>query len=159
MSKLVSSIVILASSVAAAGTLHGDKAATLTYALRYAGASPTTAKAVHTFQAASIDCTETLDRGGGMSDYRCTLGTIEVKDAAAYLLYTAVHAAGTPERPITETQIQVSSKHVSCVQDPAKGFDERFTCTGDGFIEPVTITPKKTTAKDIVQPVKIEKQH
>jgi hypothetical protein len=151
---------MLAASTVGAGTLHGAKAESLTYALRYAGAAPTVAKGARTFNVAAADCVRTLDPSS-FSEYRCTLGTTELKDAAAYLLYTAMTGAGFAETPVADTKIQTSGKSVSCVVDPAKGDEDRFACTADGLhVKPfeATIKPKKMLPKDIVQPVKIEKQ-
>ena len=139
---------LLAGGAASAGTRTGDKAETLTYALHYAGSA----------KPASITCVETLDRDGGMSDYRCTLGTTEVKDAAAYLVFNAMAGLGFPQKVLTETTIQISGKNVSCVNAPAAKGDDRFACTGDEIHGDIKITPKKVPVKDIVQPVKIEKQ-
>lgn len=158
MTKLIVLAAVLVHGVAGAGTLRGDKAEHLTYALRYAGIKPATLKGARTFQLAAIDCIRTLDPAGNVSDYRCTLGTTELKDAAAYLLYASMTEAGFSETPIADNQIRMTGKNLSCTFDGAKAYDDRFTCTSDRFKPDVTITPKKATPKDLVQPVKIEKQ-
>lgn len=159
MNKIVILAVALAHGVAGAGTLHGDRSENLIYALRYAGIKPTTVKGAHTFQVTAVDCVRVLDPAGNLSDHRCTIGTAEVKDAGAYLLYTALNAAGFAEKAIAETQIQTSGKNLSCTFDSARRFEDRFACTSDSISgDRSPITPKKGKVKDIVQPVHIEKQ-
>jgi hypothetical protein len=158
MKKTIVLAAALVHSVAGAGTLHGDKSENLTYALRYAGIKPTAVRGAYTFQVAAVDCIRVLDPAGNLSSYRCTIGTTEVKDAAAYLLYTAMTAVGFAETAIAETQIQVSGKNLSCTLDPAKPFEDRFACTSDRILDKPVIVPKKVKVKDTVQPVHIEKQ-
>jgi hypothetical protein len=158
MNKLI--LVLVASGgIANAGTVHGDNAEGLTHVMRYAGIAPTVTKTARTFKLAAVECVRVLDPGGNLDDYQCTLGKIELKDLAAYALYTSLRSVGAAEKPVAETKIQVSDKNVSCVFDSAKGSDERFTCTSDGIVSPpATFTPKKKPVKEIVQPVKIERQ-
>src|SRR5580704_10075670 len=151
-------VMVASAGVAHAGTQHGDQAEGLTYALRYAGVTPTVANKLRTFQISAAECDETLDPGHDLSSYRCTLGKTQVTDAAAYALWTALVGIGYPQTPTGDVTVQIKVKAVSCVLDPSAAYDARFTCTTDVASKPGAISPKPAPVKDVVQPVKIEKQ-
>lgn len=159
MNKLIF-VVVAIGGAANAGTVQGYTAEPLTLVLRYSGITPTVAKTVHTFKLAAVECVRAIDpNGSNLDDYQCTLGKTELKDLAAYELYTSLNSLGVPVRPIAATKAQVADKNVSCVFDSSKGPEDRFLCTSDGIRPPpAPITAKKQPVKDIVQPVKIEKQ-
>jgi hypothetical protein len=158
MYKLVLPIVLLAANVANAGTVYGDKAESATYALRYAGVAPTVAKKVRTFAIADLDCKKTLDREGGLSEFHCTAGKADVKDAAAYGLWTALVNLGFQQKAIADVTIEIKATGGSCSLDAGAAYGKQFSCTSAELPSEVKITPKKLTPKDLVQPVKIEKQ-
>lgn len=158
MYKLVSSAIVLGATLAHAGTQYGDQAEAMLYALRYAGVAPTIAKSAHTYQASGVECTEVLDREHYLSDYRCTVGKTELKDAAARSLWAALVGLRFQQKATTETTITIRAATVSCVVDPALGWEKIYGCTADSIPPNVEIKPKQVAPKDIVQPVKIEKQ-
>ncbi len=153
-------VVVLAAGSAQAGTLHGDKAGALTQGLRYAGVKPATAKDTRTFRAATLECVRMLGTDNVLGDHKCTLDKAEIKDVAAYLLYTALMDAELPSMVMAPDDIHVKTANVVCVAKTTKDLDDRFQCTfeGGGKPQPVQITPKKVKVKDVVQPIKIEKQ-
>ena len=162
MTKTIALAVMLVSGVASAGTVRGDTAKDLVEALRYAGVAPTVAKGIRTFHAGSLSCVLMLEHDVVLGDHACTVDKIELQHGAAYLLYRAMDAAGFQQQVVTDTHIQIAGTGLTCVVDEAKQDAEaRFMCTGAGFgskPHDVVITPKKRKIKDIVQPVKIEKQ-
>ena len=145
-------ITCLAGGVASAGTVRGERAETLTYALRYAGRAPTVHDGAFTFAVDSVDCME-LMYADGTSDYRCVVGASAVKDAEAYLLGKAMLAAGFAVTFDTLATPHVRGENLSCTLSPSQIGDDRYVCTTD-----VGLAPKKKI-KDLVQRVKIEKQH
>jgi len=156
MIKALAIVVALLEGAGVAGTVHGEPAAALTQALRYAGVKPTTAKGTRTFHVAAVSCLRMLEGDVVLGDHACTVDKNEVKDAGAYVLYQAMSAAGLPETVVTDTHIKIADANLTCVIDAAR----QVQCTSDGVQDkPDTkITPKKKPVKDIVQPVKIEKQ-
>jgi hypothetical protein len=157
MNKLVPLAIVLVSSTVNAGTVHGDQAMSLTYALRYAGVSSTSAKSVRTFKLAAAECTKTMGDGGNVDDFQCTVGTRHIKDVTAYVLYTAIRGAGFALSVTDDGKPRVSAKALTCVLDPSKVADEQYTCTADGIVAKPP-APSGGKPGDIVQPVKIEKQ-
>lgn len=157
MMKALVLVAALLGRTAVAGTVHGDKAAALTQALRYAGVKPTTAKGTRTFHVAAISCLRMLEGDEVLGDHKCTLDKSEIKDVGAYVLYEAMSAAGLLQTVVTETHIKTVDANLTCMIDATK----QVQCTSDGIQEKpaeIKITPKKRKIKDIVQPVKIEKQ-
>jgi hypothetical protein len=157
MHKLVALAIVLVTSSAGASTVHGDQAMSLTYALRYAGVSSTSAKSVRTFKLATADCTKTIGDGANVDDFQCTLGTKHIKDVTAYLLYTAIRGAGFTLSVTDDGKPRVSAKALTCVLDPSKGADDQYTCAADGIVAKPA-APSGGKPGDIVQPLRIEKQ-
>ena len=155
MMKLPLVGLVLASTTALAApptTATGDKAAQLVRALKYAGVKPTTAKGFRAFDTASIHCWSSNEgTDEELGDYACTVDKLKIKDATAYLLQTALEAAGV-ESTDHMSQHTTDAGGLTCHVDAAKQGGERFSCRWG-----VAITPKKPV-KEIVQPVKIEKQ-
>ena len=162
MTKTIALAVLLTSAFASAGTVRGEKARDLVEAVRYAGVAPTAAKGVRTFHVGALSCVLMLEHDVVLGDHACTLDKIELQHGAAYLLYRAMDAAGFTQQVVTDTHLQMAGTGLTCVVDETKQDTEaRFMCTGEGFNSKprdVVITPKKRKIKDIVQPVKIEKQ-
>ena len=162
MNKTIVLAVLLACGVASAGTVRGERAQELVEAVRYAGIVPATAKGVRTFHVGALSCLRMLEHDAVLGDHACTLDKIGVQQGAAYLLFRAMEGAGFTWRVVSDTHIEVAGTALTCVVDENKQDDDaRFTCTADGLSskpQPVVITPKKRKIKDIVQPVKIEKQ-
>ena len=157
MIKALVIVIALLEGVGVAGTVHGEQATALTQALRFAGVKPTTAKGARTFHVAAVSCVRMLEGDVVLGDHACTVDKSEVKDANAYVLYQAMSAAGLPETVVTDTHIKIADANLTCVIDATK----QIQCTSDGVQEKpsdLKITPKKKPVKDIVQPVKIEKQ-
>ncbi|MBA2539918.1 MAG: hypothetical protein H0V17_09815 [Deltaproteobacteria bacterium] len=153
MIKLALWATLLAPAFAEAGPIDGDDAQHLAEALRYAGVKPTTVKTARTFHAATLSCTIDLDNA--LNEYRCTVDRREIKDAPAYLLSQAMDGVVGFESRIKGDSITTSGTNVACIVDPnKKPLDARFECTWDKM-KPV---PPKKPVKDIVQPVKGEKQ-
>jgi hypothetical protein len=153
----VAILVALLANTTLAGTLHGDKATVLTQALRYAGIKPTVTHGTRTFRVATIDCVRMLENDTTLADHQCTVDKAAIKDAAAYLLYEAMEAGAFTQTPDTATHIKMATANLACSVDTSK----QVQCTWDGAggePPPDVIAPKKTKVKDIVQPVKIEKQ-
>jgi hypothetical protein len=138
--------------VAAADTVTGDKSERLTYALRYAGARASAQKAVRTFVLDTVACVKTVDAGGNVADYACTVASTPVKDATAYLLYTALLDLGFVQTPVGDTKIKLSAQAIACTLDASKTLDQRYACTGDDLVA----TPDNT--KTVIHPIKIQKQ-
>jgi len=153
MSKLSLWAVLLSSAFAEAGPIDGDDAQHFAEALRYAGVKPTTVKTARTFHASTLSCTIDLD--DALNEYHCTVDRREIKDAPAYLLSQVMDGVIGFESRIKGDSITTSGTNVTCIVDPnKKPLDARFECTWDKM-KPVA--PKKRV-KDIVQPIKIEKQ-
>ena len=145
-------IMLAAASPAFADNVKGDPAAVLVRALKYAGVKPSTpTKGERMFQADDIHCAGTLDTDKDLGDYKCTVDKRVIKDSAAYLLQMSLEIVGIKS---TDANLQhtTDAGGVLCFVDPTRSGGDKFRCTWGVVIRP------KTTPKDVVQPVKIEKQ-
>jgi hypothetical protein len=122
-------LVMMASTAAFADTkVTGDKAMPLVRAIKFAGVKPTTAKNVRTFKVAAMHCwTSKEGTDEQLGDYKCSLDKLEVKDGLALLLQTAMEGAGIAGDDHM-SQHTTDAKTVTCVIDPGKTGDDRFTC-------------------------------
>ncbi len=151
-------VTTLLAGTATADPIGDSPALDLSQALRYSGIKPASATAPK-FRVASVACEWTFDKDPVLGDHACKLDKIQVKGVAAYLLYQTLVNAGAPTKQTTPTVVELSVTNLWCVVDPSQGMEQGSRCDWDGSKpRPVTITPKKRPVKDIVQPVKIEKQ-
>src|SRR5262245_61761732 len=121
-------VMMVASTAFADESVRGDKAANLVRAIKFAGVKPTTAKGARTFKVAALHCWSSKEgTDEQLGDYKCSLDKLEVKDGLALLLQTAMEGAGIPSDNHM-SQHTTDAKTVTCVIDPAKSGDDRFTC-------------------------------
>ncbi len=122
-------VTLLSSAALAAPSAKGDKAASLTRAIKFAGVKPTTAKTVRTFKVAALGCwSSTEGEDEQLGDYKCTLDKLTVKGGLAVLLEGAMEAAGIASSDHM-SQHTTDATAVTCVVDPTKQGDDRFQCT------------------------------
>ena len=111
-----------------ASHVNGDKAMTLSRAVKFAGVKPATAKNVRTFKVATMHCwTSKEGSDEQLGDYKCSLDKLEVKDGLAFLLLSAMESAGMQANDHM-SQHTVDAKSVTCTIDPGKTGDARFEC-------------------------------
>jgi hypothetical protein len=113
-----------------ATTVKGDKAMSWARAVKYSSVKPTKDKTgVRTFKAKSIECWSSKEATDEqLGDYKCTIDKRTVKDAAAFMLQTAMETAGVTSDDHM-SQHTTTALSVSCTIDPAKTGDDRFACT------------------------------
>jgi len=162
----ISFVVVLALSTSAAADptnavgLTGADARALTLGLKLAGI----ASKDHAYTVTKVSCTTTDGSvlEDGLESTSCQVGK-SLSSAQSAILNNAINAAlgskGLPsDDHMSKTTITVAS--ISCrigPDDKAPKSVDRFSCDV-GLRESRVITPKKMKIKDLVQPVKIEKQ-
>lgn len=143
-------------------TLMGADARALTHGLKLAGV----AVKDHGYVVTNVSCTTTDGSvlEDGLESTSCQTGTGKTMTAAqSTLLDNAITAAlsskGLPsDDHMSKTTITVAS--IACrigADEKAAKTVDRFTCDV-GLRQSLVITPKKVKIKDLVQPVKMEKQ-
>jgi hypothetical protein len=164
----ISLAVVLALSASASAdptnavTLTGADARALTHGLKLAGIPVKD----HGYVVTKVSCTTTDGSvlEDGLESTSCQTATGKAMSAAQSALLgnaitTALSSKGLPsDDHMSKTTITVGS--IDCriaADDKAAKTVDRFTCDV-GLRESLVFTPKKVKIKDIVQPVKIEKQ-
>ena len=131
MKHIAIGMVLAMTAAASADTathVKGDKATALARAIKFAGVKPKTTKDVRSFTVTSVHCNSTREGSDEqLGDYVCTLDKRDVRDAMAYLLQTALDAAGVASSD-GMSQHKTNANALTCTIDPSKSGDDRIDC-------------------------------